>query len=246
MGRLRKNDFSALVLKRYGCKYPLLAFCLTYILGFVLIGVATHPLMVYTGRTVTGIAVGGSSLIGKAVRTLFASYIHEIGSAFVYVGEFADSHRRGKLGGFIITLLAIGITYIMTIGIFVTWQVASVCCLIPQLVGLLLLLYVPDSPFFLVHQGKEVEAKKALLWFQGGDVDNVERKMTEIQEYLSHLDKEMTLKSFLCGTKPVKEDVEEEQEGLTGKVSKDTDGGVTLKIVGIIMVIFLMGRLCGE
>ena len=139
-----------------------------------------------------------------------------------------------------------GVTYIMTVGIFVTWQVASVCCLIPQLLGLFLLLYVPESPFFLVCQGKEAEAEKALLWFQGGDVDNVEHKMTEIKEYLSHLDEEMTLKSFFCGTKPVKEDEEEQQEEQTREASKDTDGRVTLKIVGIIMVIFLMSRLCGE
>ena len=66
--RLRDLLFpSALVIKRIGCKYPLLFFQIVYFVGFTLMAVATASkwYWVNVGRAITGFAVGGAGPIGK-------------------------------------------------------------------------------------------------------------------------------------------------------------------------------------
>ena len=56
-----------LLLKRCGCKYPLIFFTLLYIEGFSLVAIATPATgaLAHLGRAVTGLAVGGATPIGE-------------------------------------------------------------------------------------------------------------------------------------------------------------------------------------
>ena len=42
-----------------------------------------------------------------------------------------------------------------------------------------MMLFVPDTPYFLISKGKEGAAKKALAWFRGND--NVEIELDDIK-----------------------------------------------------------------
>ena len=41
--------------------------------------------------------------------------------------------------------------------------------------------FVPDSPRYLVHKGKEEAARKALRWFRGSEYIGVEEELTALQ-----------------------------------------------------------------
>ena len=88
--------------------------------------------------------------------------------ASVYVGEISDPKWRGQLGSVLITLLAIGITVIMTLGVFVPWKITCLVCVAPMVVGAGLLVYVWDSPYYLYAQGRREQARKAVEWLHGG------------------------------------------------------------------------------
>ena len=84
------------------------------------------------------------------------------------MGEISDPKWRGQLGSVLITLLAIGITVIMTLGVFVPWKTTCLVCVAPMVVGAGLLAYVWDSPYYLYAQGRREQARKAVEWLHGG------------------------------------------------------------------------------
>ena len=88
--------------------------------------------------------------------------------ASVYIGEISDRKSRGKLGSCLIALLAIGLTCIMIIGVFLPWKVTCLICTAPMVIGAGLLAYVSDSPYFLYARGREEEARRAVDWLHGG------------------------------------------------------------------------------
>ena len=65
---IQRANVAALVLRRYGCKRPLLAFALIQIVAFVMIAAASKKTvaLAHLGRTLSGLAVGGSVPIGKS------------------------------------------------------------------------------------------------------------------------------------------------------------------------------------
>ena len=75
---------------------------------------AKSALAIYVGRIIGGICIGASTLL-----------------AFVYVGEVSDSRHRGALGSMLIFFLTTGITYVLTLGKFLPWEMTCIACAIP-------------------------------------------------------------------------------------------------------------------
>lgn len=133
-----------------GRKWTLALISIPYSIGFLLIGFATHPSVMIVGRIVKGFIIGVATP-----------------SAQIYIGECASPRVRGALGSFTAIFLALGILITYVIGKYVHWdELAWICGAMP-ITLLLSMLYMPETPSFLLTKGKEEEAKKSLQFYRG-------------------------------------------------------------------------------
>ncbi|XP_065651082.1 facilitated trehalose transporter Tret1 isoform X2 [Hydra vulgaris] len=152
-----------------GRKNGVLIAVLIYTPGWISIGYFSNKTIIYVGRILTGVACGFCSL-----------------TVPIYIAEVSSFQFRGRLE----VINQIGIT----IGIFLAFLVGSYCnfkqsataALIIALAMGILILYIPDSPRWLLAKKKRYEANKALKWLRG-NLYNVEDELNNIENNLEQL-----------------------------------------------------------
>ena len=83
------------------------------------------------------------------------------------VQEFMPSHKRGWVGGLVTCVIPLGVGLGGVLGAVMgptEWRILFAIGLLPALVVLLVRLWVPESPRWLVRQGRYEEARKSLAW----------------------------------------------------------------------------------
>ena len=108
-----------------------------------------------------------------------------------YVAETATAARRGFLGSCVQLMVTVGVLQVkqqnfvlflnadvkvIVVGAGGSWRWISISCLVVVAVWALLLLLVPESPSHLISTGRYTEARAALEWLRGTEVE------TEYQE----------------------------------------------------------------
>lgn len=83
------------------------------------------------------------------------------------VQEFMPSSKRGWVGGLVTCVIPLGVGLGGVLGAFMgpgQWRLLFLIGLAPALIVLLVRLWVPESPRWLVRQGRYDEARKSLAW----------------------------------------------------------------------------------
>lgn len=83
------------------------------------------------------------------------------------VQEFMPSSKRGWVGGLVTCVIPLGVGMGAVLGAFMgptEWRLLFVIGLAPSLLVLLVRIWVPESPWWLVRQGRYEEARKSLAW----------------------------------------------------------------------------------
>src|SRR5678816_1317199 len=84
------------------------------------------------------------------------------------VQEFVPSSKRGKISGLVTVFIPVGIGIGALMGAYLApqigWRGLFALGVLPALVTLLVRLWVPKSPWWLVRQGRYEEARKSLAW----------------------------------------------------------------------------------
>lgn len=85
----------------------------------------------------------------------------------------SDPTLRGIMlvGGF--AAYCFGILLVYGLGASFSWDIVAFCGIVLPVLGLVSLFLVPESPAWLVKRKKIEEARKALLWLRGGDIEQV-------------------------------------------------------------------------
>ena len=141
---------------RFGRKSLLMADATIYALGAILSAVTISAGMLLGARTLIGLAVGADSAIATA-----------------YIAEFAPAKRRGQLGIIQQWMITVGIlvSYIVALLIFSAWPGAAKTTdwrlilglgALPALLAIALRARMPESPRWLLHQGRYADTVKAL------------------------------------------------------------------------------------
>ncbi|KAJ0172282.1 hypothetical protein K1T71_012255 [Dendrolimus kikuchii] len=150
---------------------------LTQPLGAILSG----PLVDYFGRKKANFLVNIPHLIAWIlmhfawnVPTLFiANGLLGLGTGVMeapinsYVGEISEPSIRGALCTVTQMFAAIGVLAMYFLGTVVKWRVAALICLAAPLGSMMLILFVPDTPVWLLSQGREKDALKSLCYLRG-------------------------------------------------------------------------------
>lgn len=89
----------------------------------------------------------------------------------VYISEVSVPDIRGCLSAVLKVVGHLGVLFSFTIGAYLDWQQLALCISAAPLLLFCTVLYIPETPSYLVLIGKDEEAYKSLLWLRGPDSD---------------------------------------------------------------------------
>ncbi|XP_076860242.1 solute carrier family 2, facilitated glucose transporter member 6 [Brachyhypopomus gauderio] len=149
------GGLSAMLLNdRIGRKLSIMMSAVPSTLGFLIMGSAQNVWMLLLGRFLTGIAGGITS-----------------SSIPVYVSEISHPGVRGAMGSCPQITAVFGSLALYALGLVLPWRWLAVAGELPVLVMVVLLSFMPNSPRYLITQGKRDEACRALKWLRGAESD---------------------------------------------------------------------------
>ncbi|XP_068270101.1 solute carrier family 2, facilitated glucose transporter member 6 [Nyctibius grandis] len=139
---------------RLGRKLSIMFSALPSAAGYALMAGAQSVGMLLLGRVLTGYAGGVTSA-----------------SIPVYISEISHPGVRGMLGACPQIMAVLGSLILYALGLVLDWRWLAVAGEVPVLAMIVLLCFMPNSPRFLLSQGKEDEALRSLCWLRGKDTD---------------------------------------------------------------------------
>ncbi|XP_067007206.1 facilitated trehalose transporter Tret1 [Anabrus simplex] len=149
---------------RFGRKRTLFSMGFPLVAAWMLIAFSDTVGEIYAGRLLGGMGVGAVSVVAP-----------------MYIGELAEPHIRGALGAFFQLQITLGILLGYLAGMASTVKALSlICCAVP-VVYLVLFVWMPESPVFLVATNRRDEATRALQWLRGPKYD-LEDELTRMQD----------------------------------------------------------------
>lgn len=146
-----------IIMERYGRKMAHLILNIPFIVGWIIIAVATNITWILVGRFLTGFCVG---LLGPP--------------ASVYIGETSGPKYRGFLLAGVSLAIAIGILLSHLLGTFLSWRLTAIICAVCPLISFLCMLLAPESPSWLLSKRKVENALKSFKWLRGMDDESLQ------------------------------------------------------------------------
>lgn len=139
------------------------------IFGWLSIHLAKSAIMLYFGRILLGFSTGVLSYVVP-----------------VFIAEIAPKNLRGGLATSNQLLICSGSSATYIIGALVAWRNLVLVGLVPCVLLLAGLLFIPESPRWLANVGREKEFHTALQKLRGEDAD-ISEEAIEIKEYIESL-----------------------------------------------------------
>ncbi|XP_045595886.1 facilitated trehalose transporter Tret1 [Procambarus clarkii] len=168
IGALVGGPVGGLCINLLGRRGAMLASVPPFLASWALIAFAQNFAMLVSGRILVGVCAGVTCI---AVPT--------------YIGEIASPDIRGTLSTFFQLMVVVGIEFAYIFGAIVnSWRGLAGVCAIPVVVYFVLILFVKESPSYLLSKGKEKQAREVLQHFRGKhyNVDEELQGMREAQE----------------------------------------------------------------
>jgi len=182
LGAMTSGPITGIFIDSVGRKTSMLLLSAPFVLGWLLVAYAQNLAMMLCGRFIIGFCGGSFSL-----------------AAPVYIGETSEDSIRGALGSGFQLMVVTGILFVNVLGSFVSWQWLSLICGFVPLIFLVAMIFVPESPRYLLTKGKTAEASQALCWLRGKtSATDVEDELRIIEMSVNEsLSQKTTLKDLL-------------------------------------------------
>ncbi|GMI67283.1 ERD6-like 6 [Hibiscus trionum] len=158
-----------------GRKGSLLIAAIPNIIGWLAISFANHSSFLFMGRLLEGFGVG---IISYTVP--------------VYIAEIAPQNMRGSLGSVNQLSVTIGIMLAYLLGLFTNWRVLAVLGILPCLILIPGLFFIPESPRWLAKMGMMEEAEASLQVLRGFNTD-ISVEVNEIKRSVESSRKKATI-----------------------------------------------------
>ncbi|XP_074373234.1 sugar transporter ERD6-like 5 [Apium graveolens] len=121
----------------------------------------------------------GRLLIGYGVGLL--SYVVP-----VYVAEITPKNLRGAFTTVNQFMICCGISVMFIVGNFISWRILTILGIVPCVLHLLGLPFIPESPRWLAKIGREKDSESALQRLRGKNAD-ISAESAEIRDYIETL-----------------------------------------------------------
>ncbi|KAK7579812.1 hypothetical protein V9T40_000441 [Parthenolecanium corni] len=162
---------SGAVTQPLGRKRSMMALNLPFFTVWLLYYNATDVITLYIALIISGLAGG----------------LHEA-PVLTYVAEITEPQLRGMLGSTAPTTVIIGTVSQLILGNFYHWRTVVFFNMFFPIIAFTALCFIPESPHWLIANGRFEDAEKALCWLRGWVTPN------EIQEELVQLKKSILTK----------------------------------------------------
>ncbi|KAL7644379.1 UNVERIFIED_CONTAM: hypothetical protein RMT77_005209 [Armadillidium vulgare] len=168
IGALAGSPLAGICIEMFGRKGTILISSIPFIAGWALIVAAQNFSMIIIGRILTGVYC---SLISISVP--------------IYIGEFSSPDIRGRLGTIFngMTLLGLLLPYSTGV-IFDSFRLVAIACTIIPAFGFVFMLFMKESPIYLLSVGKEEEAKVSLKFFRGKNFPGLTKEFETLKTAL--------------------------------------------------------------
>lgn len=126
----------------------------TYVLSWLVIAYAPSVAVVYIGRLLSGFCQGMCCVTVPA-----------------YIVEIAPPEIRGFLSSGFQVAFSIGVFIIMSLGTILRWSWLAVAGAVTVTLGAMLMLFMPESPPWLIRESRTAEAMRGLRFLKGKKSD---------------------------------------------------------------------------
>ncbi|MBN8235821.1 sugar porter family MFS transporter [Halobacillus kuroshimensis] len=167
VGAIVGAGLSGYVSDRFGRRKVVFTIALIYIGGSFVLAFAPNVPMLVTGRVILGLAVGGSTAIVP-----------------VYLSEMAPTDSRGALGSLNQLMITIGIVLAYLVNYAFSpvegWRWMLGLAAVPAFVLAVGVMFMPESPKWLLKQNREKEARKVMGLTR--DEKEIEKEMEQMKK----------------------------------------------------------------
>ncbi|XP_024885552.1 facilitated trehalose transporter Tret1-like [Temnothorax curvispinosus] len=164
IGAIFGTSVAGYLADRWGRKRTLLSSLVPFIIGWTLVATAHHVAQLYVARFIFGLNLAITFTILP-----------------MYCCEIAETSIRGALGSFLALFNATGILYSYIVGPFVSYVVLWILCAILPVIFFVCFMMMPESPYFLLSQGRREEAIASLARLRSKSKAAVQKEADEIQ-----------------------------------------------------------------
>ncbi|EDV20425.1 uncharacterized protein TRIADDRAFT_32044 [Trichoplax adhaerens] len=163
LGALIGSFFGGYLVDIYGRQSAIIFLSIPSSIGWVAIMYAQSVTSLYIGRILTGISVGIASI-----------------ACSVYLSEIAPASKRGMFGAFLQVGVTAGATIGAAIGMLVSWNFLAVAGQVIATILAFSMMFMPETPRWLISNGYEELASDTLRWLRGPDA-NINYELEEIK-----------------------------------------------------------------
>ncbi|MYL30105.1 sugar porter family MFS transporter [Halobacillus halophilus] len=167
VGAIVGAGLSGYVSDRFGRRKVVFTIALIYIAGSFVLAFAPNVPFLVTGRVILGLAVGGSTAIVP-----------------VYLSEMAPTDSRGALGSLNQLMITIGIVLAYLVNYAFApvegWRWMLGLAAVPAVVLAVGVMFMPESPKWLLKQNREKEARKVMGLTR--DEQEIEKEMEQMKK----------------------------------------------------------------
>ncbi|XP_076163155.1 facilitated trehalose transporter Tret1-like [Ptiloglossa arizonensis] len=167
LGRLIGALTGSLCVNYLGTKTTILFTNVAVTLCWTFTIVANSVVWLYASRLFGGITIG-------MTYTCFS----------LYMGEIADPSIRGALVALCMIGIPIGNFLMSIMGAYLSMQISGTISLIPCLVMLILFLWLPESPHYLIRRKLDEKAKESIRWYHRNC--DVESEFVALQKFVEN------------------------------------------------------------
>ncbi|XP_013186921.1 facilitated trehalose transporter Tret1 [Amyelois transitella] len=157
------------IMEAIGRRRTLQVCILPLIVGWIIIGTASHHALLLLGRIFCGFAVGIMAAPSQ-----------------VYLGEISEPRLRGLLIGTPFVAYSLGVLYVYALGGALPWRSVAFLCIVLPILAFVALCFSPESPTWLARRGRFHEAMAAMSCLRG----NSDTAQRELHELISAREKE--------------------------------------------------------
>lgn len=154
----------------FGRKRSLIYFGIFPISSWAIILLATCPLHLHVARIIAGLWLG-------IIMTI----------APMYTGEVAEPEIRGILANLYTVMLYAGELYMYSVGPYVSYFTEAVTAVLVPINFLIILLFIPESPYYFLLRKDKDAARTSLRWLRGNvSSQQLEHEINQIEKTVEH------------------------------------------------------------